>query len=183
MMDKKCCFASLEKESTADSLDKLDNVIHSLEMRIGGIDYQCKEHLIRARNFKMENNKIRYEAEILQWKSKKVTYVKYVNLQTNVKRIRDQIDNTSALVDIASQMSIANTVLEEALKNINPEKIDDLMDKLQENAEMAEEVNGLLGNTNGIEFDEEKALMELEDRREEVKKEMKKNNKILDLEI
>jgi hypothetical protein len=177
MMDKKCCFASREKESNADSLDKLDNVIHSLEMRIGGIDYQCKEHLIRAKNFKTD--KIRYEAEILQWKSKKVTYVKYVNLQTNVKRIRDQIDNTSALIDIASQMSIANTVLEEALKNINPEKIDELMDKLQENAEMAEEVNGLLGGGNTIEFDEEKALMELEG----VKEVERKPNKQLELEI
>ena len=183
MMDKKCCFVA-SHESNADSLDKLDNVIHSLEMRIGGIDYQCKEHLIRAKNFKSENNKIRYEAEISQWKSKKVTYVKYVNLQSNVKRIRDQIDNTSALVDIASQMSIANTVLEEALKNINPEKIDELMDRLQENAEMAEEVNGLLGNTNGVvDFDEEKALMELEGVKEVKKKEEKKPNKILDLEI
>jgi hypothetical protein len=92
-------------------------------------------------------------------------------------------------------MSIANTVLEEALKNINPEKIEELMDKLQENAEMVQEVNGLL-SAGVMDFDEEKALLELEggEKKEEetelhlpsvplLKKEEEKNNKILDLEI
>jgi ribosomal protein L16 Arg81 hydroxylase len=97
------------------------------------------------------------------------------------------------LVEIAGHMSIANTVLEEALKNINPEKIEELMDKLQENAEMVQEVNGLLSaGIGGIDFDEEKALLELEERKtvpllkkeeEEEEKETKKQNKILDLEI
>lgn len=186
-MDKKnnCCRPSFEKLNTADSLDKLDNVIQALEMRIGGIEYQCKEHLLRIKNFKLENNKVRYDAEVEKWKFKKVECVKYVNLQTNVQRIRHQVENTSTLAEIANQMSIANTVLEEALKNINPEKIDELMDKLQENAEMAEEVNSLLGNTNTIEFDEEKALMELEggggEKIEKIEKPVVKN-KVLELE-
>lgn len=198
MMDNKChlCFPSSSHESAADSLDKLDTVIHSLEMRIAGMSYQCKEHLLRAKKFRDdEKDQIRFQAEISQWRSKKIMYAKYVNLQTNVQRIRDQIDGTSTLVEIAGQMSIANKVLEEALKNINPEKIEELMDKLQENADMVQEVNGLLSNgIGGTDFDEEKALLELEERKTVAvvefelpsikEKEIPKiNNKILDLEI
>jgi hypothetical protein len=164
-------------------------------MRIAGMNYQCKEHLLRAKKFRDdEKDQIRFQAEISQWRSKKIMYAKYVNLQTNVQRIRDQIDGTSTLVEIAGQMSIANKVLEEALKNVNPEKIEELMDKLQENADMVQEVNGLLSNgIGGTDFDEEKALLELEERKTVAviefelpsikEKEIPKINKILDLEI
>ena len=64
------------------------------------------------------------------WRSKKIMYAKYVNLQTNVQRIRDQIDGTSTLVEIAGQMSIANKVLEEALKNEDYENAAKLRDEL-----------------------------------------------------
>jgi hypothetical protein len=64
-------------------------------------------------------------------------------------------------------MNIANKIFEEALKNVNPEKIDELMDSLEDNIIKVNDVSSTLSRSNVGDFDEEAAMKELEEEEEE----------------
>lgn len=89
----------------------------------------------------MEELRIRREKEAL--------YKKWVTLYGNVCRVRDSIDETHTLGQVTGSLSLANQSLREALLKVDVEKIEDLMDQLQEGMEQAGQVGEVLGRELG----------------------------------
>lgn len=159
-----CRCASLpEASDPLDTIEKLDTVIHSVEVRIKALEYQQTQHTLQAKKYYSEQNLVRCKAELSLRHEKSLTYKRFVALLTNVCRIRHSIDSTQSYEEIASHMGLANKVLEESLKTVNPERIDDLMDQLSENSIYVQEVGNALGRAIEDDFDEDKAMAELED--------------------
>lgn len=157
-----CCHRA-PSSSVQDEIEKLEGILEALEMRIKGIAYERQELFLKAKRAHAEHNelmalgfmKIRHEKEGM--------HKRFVNVYTNVSQLRDSLDDTSTFSDVVHQMGLANKMLEEALKRVNPEQIDALMDDLGENQMMAKEVGDALGRERGEDFtfDEDKALREL----------------------
>ncbi len=155
------CQATKVTADPAEMIEKLDTIIHSVEVRIKSLEYQQTQHTLRAKKFYAEKNTLRCKAELALKHEKTHTYGRFVNLLTNVCRIRHSLDSTQSYEEIASQMGLANKVLEDALSNVNPERIDDLMDQLNDNSVYVREVGNALGQVIDDTFDEEQAMAEL----------------------
>lgn len=158
--NKECCRPPIPANDPLETIEKLDSTIQAIEVRIKAIDYQRTQHLLKAKQFHANGDDIRCKAELRLRHEKEPTYRRYVNLQTNICRIRHSLDSTQTYGEIASHMGLANKVLEEALKEVNPERIDDLMDQLNDNAIYAGEVGDALARDETV-FDEDAAMKEL----------------------
>jgi charged multivesicular body protein 4 len=149
--------------SASDIIDQLINVHDALEMQLNRLNYQMTEKTVLAKKFKESGEKERAIEQLRRRNDLQQTYTKYLSLQTNVEKIRNSIKETQTISEVAGSMGMASKVLEEVLKNINPEKIEELMERL---TDQSEEVNGIskkLGESiESDDFDEEKALLELE---------------------
>lgn len=160
-----CCSIKAEVVSMNDSIDRLESTICALDVKCKAIHYQMTEALIKARFYKKNDDMVRCKAELKTKFDLERKYERFVNLHTNVVKVRNGIDETKTIGEIANNMNIANKVLEAALKSVNPEKIDELMDQLSDNSDHIHEVATLLGEDRlgPNVFDEEKALNDLED--------------------
>lgn len=158
---RSCCIPNEEIISVADSIERLESTICALDVRCKGIFYQITETLLKAKNYKKLGDMTRCKAELRQRFELMRTYERYVNLHTNVIKIRNSIDETKTIGEIAGSMQIANKVLEDALKTVDPEKIDDLMNQLEEGTHKMHEISNILGEERGNDFDEEEAVREL----------------------
>lgn len=158
---RSCCLPSEEVISVADSIDRLESTICALDVRCKAIYYQMTEALLKAKNYKKMGDTVRCKAELKQRFELMRTYERYVNLHTNVVKVRNSIDETKTIGEIAGNMQIANKVLEDALKTVDPEKIDELMNQLEEGTHKMHEISNILGEERGNDFDEEEAMREL----------------------
>lgn len=158
-----CQSASTTEADPAEMIEKLDTIIHSVEVRIKSLEYQQTQHTLRAKQLYAEQKTLRCKAELALRHEKSHTYARFVNLLTNVCRIRHSIDSTQSYEEIASHMGLANKVLEEALNKVDPERIDDLMDQLNDNSVYVREVGNALGRAIEDDFDEEQAMVELQE--------------------
>lgn len=159
---RNCFAASVAVASPAESIELLDSTIFALDIRCKAISYRCKEHLLRARQYHTDGDPIRCKAELQERFQLSQTYQRYVNLHSNVRRVRDSIDEASAIGTIAGSMHVANRALEHALRSVDPEKIEALMAQLDEGTHQMHEIGGLLGEQRGVEeFDEEEAMRDL----------------------
>lgn len=156
-----CCTPQIKPENSLETIERLESTIQALDVRCKSIWYQAQEALIKARNYKKLEDTDRCMAEMKRKYELMRTYKRFVNLHSNVVKVRDTIDETKTIGEIAGNMNIANRVLEEALKNVNPEKIDELMNQLEDGREQMHEIAGILGEDRGV-FDEEEAMRELE---------------------
>jgi len=155
-----------KEESPMEMIDKLDSTILAIEVRIKAIHYQCTQHTLKAKQFHADSDEIRCKAELVKRQEKQQTYKRFVTLQTNLCRIRDSLDNTQTFGEIANNMGLANKILEDALKQVDPERIDDLMDQLMENSIYVREVGDALsrdidGGELELELEEEVILPSL----------------------
>jgi len=164
-MEKKysCCKPKNQERSPSESIELLDQTVFALDIRCRSYAYRCKEHEKSAKKYRAEGDMIRCKAELLRRFDLMQTYQKYMNLWTNVCRVRESLSDASAVGSIAGNMSIANRVLEEALKSVDPEKIEALMEQLEEGTNQMHEVASILGTQRITEeFDEQAALRELD---------------------
>lgn len=161
--DIPCCSPKDEQISVSDSIDRLESTICALDVKCKAIHYQMTEALIKAKFYKKNNDLVRCKAELKTKFDLERKYERFVNLHTNVVKVRNGIDETKTVGEIANNMNIANKVLETALKSVNPEKIDELMDQLSDNTDQIHVISNLLGEDRlaGHIFDEEKALQDL----------------------
>jgi hypothetical protein len=153
-----------EAETPIDTIEKLDTTLHSMEVRLKALEYEQTQHTLKAKRFHADGNDVRCKAELQLRHEKRQTYNRFVHLQTNIHRIRHCIDSTQSFGEIASHMGLANKILEDALKTVNPEKIDDLMDQLSENSIYVQEVGDALARND--DFDVDAAMQELEEEEE-----------------
>jgi hypothetical protein len=121
------------------------------------------EALLKAKFFKRQGDLVRCKSELKRRFDLAKTYERFVNFHYNLVKIRSTIDETQSIGDILGSMNIANKILEDALKTVNPEKIDDLMNQLEDNSSQIHEVSSILGRSTQGEFDEEAAMNELMD--------------------
>lgn len=170
--------ASLKERllTPTETIEKLDSVIQAIDVRLKAMDYECNQFLLKAKQFKERDDLIRCKAELKMRFEKQKVYERYVNLLTNIRKIRDSIDETQTLSDVASTMGLANKILEEALLKVNPEHIDSLMDQLNDQHIQIREVGDALTRNDDV-FDEEAAMKLLNTEEEKVVVEKKKENK------
>ena len=157
-----CCKPRVESSTPIETIERLDTTIQAIDVRIKSIEYQCTQHTLKAKQFHAKKDDIRCRAELQMRHEKQQTYKRFVDLHSNICRIRHSIDSTQAFGEIATHMGLANKILEEALKQVNPEKIDDLMDQLSDNSIYVNEIGDALGREIS-DFDEDAALADLED--------------------
>lgn len=143
-----CCAIGAE-QPTRVSPELLEETIYALDVKLKAIRYQCTQLTLRAKQFRAQGDELRCMEELKLRREKEVVYKKWVALYGNVCRIRDSIDQTHAMGELTSTMSVANQSLKEALLKVDLEKIEDLMDQLEEGMEQVNEVGEVLGNELG----------------------------------
>lgn len=148
--------------SASDIIDQLINIHDALEMQLNRLNYQMAEKTILAKKFKESGERERAIEQLRRRNDLHQTYAKYLNLQTNVEKIRISIKETQTISEVAGSMGMASKVLEDVLQNINPEKIEELMERLTEQSVQVDGISKKLGESSD-DFDEEKALLELEE--------------------
>jgi hypothetical protein len=162
-----CCKPRVE-EKMIDQIERLESTICALDVKCKAIHYQMAEALLKAKFFKQNGDPVRCKAELKRKFDLSKTYERFVNFHSNVVKIRNAIDETQAIGEVVGNMNIANKIFEEALKNVNPEKIDELMDSLEDNIIKVNDVSSSLSKgVGGGDFDEEAAMRELEEEEEE----------------
>lgn len=163
-MDK-CCSPGAAALDPAQRIYELDDIIRAIDIKCKSYQYRVKEHALRAVRYRdEEKDVVRYQSEMSLALSMRTMYQKYVGLYTNVVRIRETIDEASSMSEIASHMQLASTQLEGMLRACNPERIDELMDQLEDQhahmADVAMAITRPLGDS--MIMDPESLLAELD---------------------
>lgn len=157
-----CCTPNQRKEiSLIESIDLLDETIHALEIRIKSIQYQCTQCTLKAKQHYKEGDTLRCKTELQHRHERQKACERYIVLQSNFIKIRDSVEESSTLGEIANNMGLANRLLNDLLTKIDPEKIDLLMDELSDSQLLLNDLGHALSTPMDQEFDEEKAMEEL----------------------
>lgn len=139
-----CCTPTPASPPTIDQ-DLLDDTIQALNVKLKALQYQCTQLTLRAKLYRAQGDEVRCMEEMRIRREKEALYKKWVALYGNVCRVRDSIDETHTLGEVTGSLSLANQSLREALLKVDVEKIEDLMDQLQEGMEQAGQVGEVLG--------------------------------------
>lgn len=156
-MDNFCCIKKEQEQpllSVFENIEKLELIISALEVKCKGLKYKATQHELTAKRFKIERDKVGYESELKIRNDALKYYKKYNALLVNVSKIRNSIEESQTMSSVADSMSIANKILVEALKTVDPEKIEDLMADLEENTNQITDIGMILATPIGETDDE-----------------------------
>lgn len=122
------------EDSTADpqlTLDLLRRVKLALDMRCKSLNYQISEHMERARQLPEADEESKMHKRLAM--EKLVVRNNYLRVYENVSKLEIQLDSTAVVADYANNMQISNEVFKKLLATANPERIDDLMQEIEDN--------------------------------------------------
>lgn len=158
-----CCGPAQSKElNLVESVELLEETIHALEIRLKSIQYQCDQMKLQAKLYHKQGDEIRCKAELRHRHERLKTYERYIILQSNFIKVRESIEDSSTLGEIAQNMGLANSLLKNLLTKIDPEKIDALMDDLSDSQFLLNDLGtALAAPIEQVDFDEEAAMEEL----------------------
>lgn len=132
-----CCRPKVDQP---DPIGKLSELKESLDAKLLSKHYELQEILLRAKQFRADNNPQRAKAEFKRYKMKTATYARYVATYSNVCAIWDEIENMHDFVDIANNLKGAEGMMETLLKRHNVNDLDRLMDNLEQQLVDADEI-------------------------------------------
>ena len=170
------CFVTKEedKPSRESELAKLDNILNAIEMKIKSLEYQCREHTLKAQRLKNQWSVSYAKTELIMRNTKQITLEKWNNIYLKMFMIQHQIEDTYSLEEITNGIKLANTILQVALAKLDPNDIQNLMDDFEYNSEQMSEINQIISSRSiYMDFDPDKALQELQEVEEEKKQEKK----------
>ena len=145
-----CCKP---KVAQPDPIAKLSDLKESLDAKLLSKHYELQEILLRAKQFRKNNDQERAKAEFKRYKMKNATYTRYVATYSNVCAIWDEIESLHDFVDIAGGLKGAEGVMERLLKRHNVQDLDRLMDGLEQQLMDAEEIGMALAGPEQPEVD------------------------------
>ena len=152
-------------------IEELDNIISAIKMKILKNKYHQEEHLRKAQqHYKHEDERNEMMAEMRKKHQKHTQYVKWVYILEQVEKVRSEIENNMGLEEVVNSFRTANSILELALKKINPDEVHAILDDLETNSQELQEINNILSDQtrlNIVDFDEETAMRDIENQNKE----------------
>ena len=146
------------KNTINDSLDNLDKHLRLLEYKIKKQHNEAKQHLKNGNKSKaLKCMKIKKMHE-----SQKD---KIISQKFNIEKMQMAVDNAKFARDTMSALNMGGKALKKLYKNVNPEEIEEQMDKIEETLEDTRSIADVMGRSldGGIEENEEDLLAELND--------------------
>jgi len=135
--------------TSVQALEKLDDAIEKIKMKINYIDYRMNATWSKAQQASKKGDKFVTETKLYEFKRHELSRIRFIRLKSHLQHIHDTINDTSTLNDIMINMHVANTTLTKSLERFDLNKIDDLMDSLTDNKLHLRDINNALKNNDG----------------------------------
>jgi len=162
-------FGSKKKApAPKESISKLRETLDMLEKREQFLQKKCEQQVTEAKKFMAQKNK---RAALMCLKRKK-TYEQQIEKLSGARMtIESQVmalEGASVSLEAMNAMKMGATSMKTIHKDINIDKVDDTMDEIREQMDIANEINDAIATPLGGEvFDEDELLGELEDLEQE----------------
>jgi hypothetical protein len=148
--------------SILDCINHLDDIIIAIEMQIKNNKYKQEEYLRKAQLlYHKKENTAEILSEMRKRKEKEIQNTKWMTILENVHKIRNEMDNMKSMESVVNSFKKANTMMNLALKKLNNEDIEGIMADMENNNVEMQEINDLLSKNQVIDFDQDKALEEI----------------------
>jgi len=149
--------------SAADQIGKMKETLANMDQREALLNKKINDQLVQAKQMMAKKNK---NGALMCLKRKKM-YEKQVQ-QLNGTRLTLEsqliaIENQSMNVEMFRAMQAGKNVMAEATKELNPDKVQDTMDDIQDQIADANEIGDLMSQQIGEPMDEDELLGELDD--------------------
>ena len=120
-----------EQQDPQLTLYLLRRVKLALGMRCKSLNYQISEHMERARQLAEADEESKMHKRLAM--EKLLVRNKYLRVYENVSKLEIQLDSMTVVADYADNMQISNEVFKKLLATANPERIEDLMQEIEDN--------------------------------------------------
>lgn len=120
-----------EQQDPQLTLYLLRRVKLALDMRCKSLNYQISEHMERARQLAEADEESKMHKRLAM--EKLLVRNKYLRVYENVSKLEIQLDSMTVVADYADNMQISNEVFKKLLATANPERIEDLMQEIEDN--------------------------------------------------
>jgi hypothetical protein len=157
-----CCVPERLETTVMETLNTLDLNYESLDVQIAALNYQMIMHTKSAKEFKEHGDLEKCKQELRRKHEKSLKKLQYIKLQDNIDNVRQKLQDAETFSEITDCLGNASKTLEDTLKKLDPDRIDGIMDNLQDTMGVVSEVGASLSVPLGV-FDEEAALNELEE--------------------
>ena len=137
------------------TIDTMDDIIGAIDLRMQQNKHERDEHVLRAQYYEKKGEREAACSELKKKNEKKVKYLKLLCVKENIERIRDKINDVTPMQYVVESMKTANNILAFALKKINNEDVESLMDDLHCHSVEIHEINNVLSDTSRFEIDDD----------------------------
>lgn len=162
-------FGKKEKApSTQEAMQKLNDTEEMLSKKAEVLEKQIAEQLLLAKQYGTKDKRRALQA-LKKKKRLEANLTQVDNTLTTLEFQRDTLASARSNGEVLAAMKAGSSAIKQTHKELNVEKVDDVMDEIQEQHDIAQEINEAIARPmmGADEYDEDDLLAELEDMEQE----------------
>mmetsp|Transcript_712 Transcript_712/g.1706 ORF Transcript_712/g.1706 Transcript_712/m.1706 type:complete len:230 (+) Transcript_712:259-948(+) len=153
------------KADTLGALEKLDETLEMLTKRSSLLSKKIFEQKNKAMELTKAGNK---RAALLSLKNKKLYETQLEQIENNILRIHEQkisLENQSTTIQTVTALQASTEASKQAFKDMNIDKVDKVLDDINEQNDQMREINEAIGQPTGLmaNMDDDDLMAELEE--------------------
>jgi len=160
--------AGQEAPSPADAIQKLRGIEEILVKKQEYIEKKVAEELDVIKKHGMKNKRVSLQA--LKRKKRMEKQLEQIDgTLTTIEYQREALENANTNTEVLKIMGVAAKALKSTHNNMDIDKVEDLMDEVREQQQIAEEISNVISNPIGFgqDVDDDELMKELEEMEQE----------------
>jgi len=160
--------AGQEAPSPADAIQKLRGIEEILVKKQEYIEKKVAEELDLIKKHGMKNKRVSLQA--LKRKKRMEKQLEQIDgTLTTIEYQREALENANTNTEVLKIMGVAAKALKSTHNNMDIDKVEDLMDEVREQQQIAEEISNVISNPIGFgqDVDDDELMKELEEMEQE----------------
>merc|ERR1712159_8175 len=149
-------------------MQKLNDTEEMLSIKAEVLEKQIAEQLLLAKQYGTKDKRRALQA-LKKKKRLEANLTQVDNTLTTLEFQRDTLASARSNGEVLAAMKAGSSAIKQTHKELNVEKVDDVMDEIQEQHDIAQEINEAIARPmmGADEYDEDDLLAELEDMEQE----------------
>jgi len=160
-------FQKKKKETPQDTIARLRESLETLDKREQFLDKKIQQQLAEAKRYNAAGNKRMAVAALKRKKMLMDQQQKIAGAREKIELQMSAIESAKMDMEIIETLQVGTKTMAEMHKGMTAEKVDKVMDDMQDQMAVSQEISDALGQQVGDVIDEDELLEELDELEEE----------------
>jgi hypothetical protein len=153
-------------QTQKDAVSNLEKKIQQLELRIDQERKLAKQFLTASQKGDKTSNQAKAKRHLMNSKRFQAQVTRFEGMRTNLETVQNTLESAAISKTVQSTLVSGNQALKNVAKDMDPDKLADVVQELEENQQNLEEASNLIsqpiGADPGLDLDVENDMEELE---------------------